>query len=138
MINLCFIRILKVNQRVSLFRKENLKELFPRVLNHIFDYTLNLKTGLFRFNAVSLMRACKAKFLFFRTLSEMMDTYRSSNIAQEEESVLSSSTDLFLFYRQTLVQCSKLSTNKPFLDLCRLFGKWLRVYSDAILSKLPK
>ncbi|KAJ3333115.1 Vacuolar protein sorting-associated protein 53 [Blyttiomyces sp. JEL0837] len=73
-----------------------------------------------------------------KTLSAMMDAYRVSSVTQEDDSVLQSSTDLFLFYRQTLVQCSKLSTKKPFLDLCRLFGKWLKVYADVLSSKLPK
>ncbi|KAI9356191.1 Vps53-like protein [Zopfochytrium polystomum] len=73
-----------------------------------------------------------------KTLSAMMDAYRQSTVMQEDDYVLQSSTDLFLFYRQTLVQCSKLSTNKPFLDLCRLFGKWLRVYADVLTSKLPR
>ncbi|KAJ1541108.1 Vacuolar protein sorting-associated protein 53, partial [Cladochytrium tenue] len=72
-----------------------------------------------------------------KTISVMMDAYRQSTVMQEDDYVLQSSTDLFLFYRQTLVQCSKLSTNKPFLDLCRLFGKWLRVYADVLTSKLP-
>ncbi|KAJ3027828.1 UNVERIFIED_CONTAM: Vacuolar protein sorting-associated protein 53 [Siphonaria sp. JEL0065] len=73
-----------------------------------------------------------------RNLSAMLETYKTSSEAEEEEAVLVSSTDLFLFYRQTLVQCSKLSTNKPFLDLCRLFGKWLKIYSELLVAKLPK
>ncbi|KAI9337934.1 Vps53-like protein [Obelidium mucronatum] len=73
-----------------------------------------------------------------RNLAAMMESYKTSCEAEEEEAVLVSSTDLFLFYRQTLVQCSKLSTNKPFLDLCRLFGKWLKAYSDVLVAKLPK
>ncbi|KAJ3206943.1 Vacuolar protein sorting-associated protein 53, partial [Dinochytrium kinnereticum] len=71
-------------------------------------------------------------------LSEMIDAARTSVTTQEDEHVFMSSTDLFLFYRQTLLQCSKFSTNKPFLDLCRLFGKWLRVYADVLASKLPR
>ncbi|KAI9096614.1 Vps53-like protein [Phlyctochytrium arcticum] len=73
-----------------------------------------------------------------KALSDIMDQYRARPILQEEESVLSSSTDLFYLYRQTLVQCAKLSTNKPFLDLVRLFGKWLRQYSELLQAKLPK
>ncbi|KAJ3115436.1 Vacuolar protein sorting-associated protein 53 [Phlyctochytrium bullatum] len=73
-----------------------------------------------------------------RNLSDMIDAARTSSDIQEDELVFTSSTDLFLFYRQTLIQCSKFSTNKPFLDLCRLFGKWLRVYADVLSSKLPK
>ncbi|KAJ3108471.1 Vacuolar protein sorting-associated protein 53 [Phlyctochytrium planicorne] len=73
-----------------------------------------------------------------RNLSDMIDAARTSIAVQEDELVFTSSTDLFLFYRQTLMQCSKFSTNKPFLDLCRLFGKWLRVYGDVLSSKLPR
>ncbi|KAI8851914.1 Vps53-like protein [Chytridium lagenaria] len=73
-----------------------------------------------------------------RNLSEMIETARVSIATQDDELVFTSSTDLFLFYRQTLIQCSKFSTNKPFLDLCRLFGKWLRVYADVLATKLPK
>ncbi|KAJ3071482.1 Vacuolar protein sorting-associated protein 53 [Podochytrium sp. JEL0797] len=73
-----------------------------------------------------------------KNIATMMETYKTSSDAEEEEAVLSSSTDLFLFYRQTLVQCSKLSTNKTFLDLCRLFGKWLKVYSEVLAAKLPR
>ncbi|KAI8613557.1 Vps53-like protein [Chytriomyces sp. MP71] len=73
-----------------------------------------------------------------KNLSSMMEGYKLSSEAEEEEAVLVSSTDLFLFYRQTLVQCSKLSTNKPFLDLCKLFSKWLKAYADVLATKLPK
>ncbi|KAJ3393548.1 Vacuolar protein sorting-associated protein 53 [Entophlyctis sp. JEL0112] len=73
-----------------------------------------------------------------KNLSSMMEAYRSSSAAEEEEAVFTSSTDLFLYYRQTLVQCSKLSTNKPFLELCRMFGKWLKIYSEALAGKLPR
>ncbi|KAJ3083889.1 Vacuolar protein sorting-associated protein 53 [Rhizoclosmatium hyalinum] len=73
-----------------------------------------------------------------KNLAAMMETYKVSSEAEEEEAVLVSSTDLFLFYRQTLVQCSKLSTNKPFLDLCKMFGKWLKIYSEVLLFKLPR
>ncbi|KAJ3298080.1 Vacuolar protein sorting-associated protein 53 [Borealophlyctis nickersoniae] len=73
-----------------------------------------------------------------KALSGLMETYRARPILSEEESVLASSTDLFYSYRQTLVQFSKLSTRKPFLDLCKMFGKWLRVYGDMLSSKVPK
>ncbi|KAJ3235185.1 Vacuolar protein sorting-associated protein 53 [Chytriomyces hyalinus] len=73
-----------------------------------------------------------------RNLATMIESYKTSSEAEEEEAILVSSTDLFLFYRQTLVQCSKLSTNKPFLDLCRLFAKWLKAYAEVIAAKLPK
>ncbi|KAJ3056157.1 Vacuolar protein sorting-associated protein 53 [Rhizophlyctis rosea] len=72
-----------------------------------------------------------------KVLSDLLETYRSRPTATEEESVLASSTDLFYSYRQTLGAFAKLSTKKPFLDLCILFGKWLRNYADMLLSKLP-
>ncbi|RUP48667.1 hypothetical protein BC936DRAFT_144204 [Jimgerdemannia flammicorona] len=77
-----------------------------------------------------------------KTLSEMMVTYKNKPQNSEEDAsavVLSSSTDLFYFYRETLVQCAKLSTGKPFLDLCQLFGKYLVVYANEVLiGKLPR
>ncbi|TPX70634.1 hypothetical protein SpCBS45565_g01703 [Spizellomyces sp. 'palustris'] len=73
-----------------------------------------------------------------RSLGDIMEQYRARPVLQEEDAVLSSSTDLFYLYRQTLVQCAKLSTNKPFLDLVRLFAKWLKQYADLLSSKLPK
>ncbi|TPX58681.1 hypothetical protein PhCBS80983_g02968 [Powellomyces hirtus] len=73
-----------------------------------------------------------------KSLGTIMDQYRARPILQEDEAVLSSSTDLFYLYRQTLVQCAKFSTKKPFLDLVRLFAKWLKQYADLLSSKLPK
>ncbi|KAJ3139392.1 Vacuolar protein sorting-associated protein 53 [Physocladia obscura] len=72
-----------------------------------------------------------------KNLAEMFEKYKVSSEAEDEEAVFVSSTDLFLFYRQTLVQCSKLSTNKPFLELCRMFAKWLKNYADILVTKLP-
>lgn len=48
--------------------------------------------------------------------------------------VLPSSTELFYFYRETLERCAKLSTKQPFLDLCTVYKKWLRVYADDVLA----
>ncbi|TPX31611.1 hypothetical protein SmJEL517_g05106 [Synchytrium microbalum] len=71
-----------------------------------------------------------------KVLGGMMDSYRIK--PEEEEGIYSSSTDLFYFYRQSLVQCAKLSTRKPFLEMCKLFGKWLRAYADILQVKLPR
>ncbi|RUS20036.1 Vps53-like protein [Endogone sp. FLAS-F59071] len=71
-----------------------------------------------------------------KKLSEMINTYKIKPHNSEEDAsavVLSSSTDLFYHYRETLVQCAKLSTGKPFLDLCRLFGKYLVIYANGVL-----
>ena len=45
--------------------------------------------------------------------------------------VLPSSTDLFLFYGQSLEQCAKLSTGQALFDLCTLHKKWLRIYAGT-------
>jgi hypothetical protein len=75
-----------------------------------------------------------------KNLAEMMDQYRAKAVSEDDPnmSVLSSSTDLFYFYRQTLVHCAKMSTGQPFLNLCRMFAKYLRVYADVLVGKLPK
>lgn len=72
------------------------------------------------------------------TLSEKFEAFKTQPAVADEEAVLTSSTDLFLFYRQSLVNCARLSTRKPFLDLCKMFGKWLGNYKDVLISKLPK
>ena len=55
--------------------------------------------------------------------------------------VLPSSTDLFLFYGQSLEQCAKLSTGQALYDLSSLHKKWLRIYAgrcyiDSSLSPI--
>lgn len=55
-----------------------------------------------------------------------------NGVEEETESlVLSSSTDLFYFYAQSLEQCAKLSTGQALFDLCTLHKKWLRIYAGA-------
>ncbi|KAI9208319.1 Vps53-like protein [Polychytrium aggregatum] len=71
-------------------------------------------------------------------LRGMMEGYKSSDLSSEEDTVLASSTDLFYYYRQTLVQCSKYSVRKPFLDLARLFSKYLRIYADYLTAKMQR
>jgi hypothetical protein len=63
---------------------------------------------------------------------------QSSTMSDDDTGVLTSSTDLFLLYRQTLVNLAKLSTGKAFFDLSKLFGKWLFIYADILTAKLPK
>ncbi|ODQ66523.1 hypothetical protein NADFUDRAFT_82314 [Nadsonia fulvescens var. elongata DSM 6958] len=56
-----------------------------------------------------------------------------------DPTVLPSSAELFVYYRRILVQTAKLSTGAPLLDLCNLFGKWLKIYGQEILkTTLPK
>lgn len=73
-----------------------------------------------------------------KNLSDLIQGYKDRGVIIEEDGVLSSSMDLFYFYRQSLVNFSKLSTHKPFLELSQLFGKWLKEYSLFMISRLPK
>ena len=47
--------------------------------------------------------------------------------------VMSSSTELFGFYRLTFAQCAKLSTGAPLVELSKLFAKYLDQYAHQIL-----
>ncbi|KAI8601751.1 Vps53-like protein, partial [Dissophora ornata] len=77
-----------------------------------------------------------------KALEEKINGFKFQEPVPEDDlsvTVLASSTDIFLFYKSALTNCAKLSRKKPFLDLCTVFGKWLRVYAnDVLLSKLPK
>lgn len=79
---------------------------------------------------------------FHRNLQELLEKFKhlGSRVGDEDllAGVLTSSSDLFLYYRQTLVAMARLSTKKPLLDLCKLFGKWLLAYADLLTSKLPR
>ncbi|CAM0142840.1 Vacuolar protein sorting-associated protein 53 [Umbelopsis sp. WA50703] len=76
------------------------------------------------------------------TLSAMIEEYKTSDRQLELDDstvVLPSSTDLFYFYRETLVQSARLSTGKAFFDLCKLFGKHLDNYcANILLASLPR
>lgn len=50
-----------------------------------------------------------------------------------EPTVLPSSADLFIFYRQILAQTAKLSTGEPLYNLSKLFAKWLDTFCNQIL-----
>ncbi|OAX41129.1 hypothetical protein K503DRAFT_713205 [Rhizopogon vinicolor AM-OR11-026] len=54
--------------------------------------------------------------------------------AAPPQMVLSSSTELFYFYGQSLEQCAKLSTGQALFDLCMLHKKWLRIYAEDVLG----
>ncbi|RIA90779.1 Vps53-like protein [Glomus cerebriforme] len=75
-----------------------------------------------------------------KNIAEMILTYRTEATPDDDNSsVLQSSTELFLYYKETLVNCSKLSTRKPFYDLYVTFAKWLRAYAnDVLIWRLPK
>lgn len=66
----------------------------------------------------------------------MINSYTDSDAKAEDDGsmvVLPSSTDLFYFYRETLVQCARFSTGKTFRDLCELFAKHLVSYCNVVL-----
>ncbi|KAG1455215.1 hypothetical protein G6F46_007864 [Rhizopus delemar] len=74
------------------------------------------------------------------TIASMIDSYVQSDASAatnpEEDGtvvVLPSSTDLFYFYKETLVQCAKFSTGKALLDLSQVFAKHLNSYCNKIL-----
>jgi hypothetical protein len=68
----------------------------------------------------------------------MFDAYKSTSGSQEDDHILSSSTDLFYYYRQTLVTFAGFSAGKPLIDLCKLYGKWLRHYSELLVTKIHR
>ncbi|KAL4762909.1 putative GARP complex subunit Vps53 [Aspergillus foveolatus] len=47
--------------------------------------------------------------------------------------VISSSMELFTFYRHALQQCAKLSTGASLADLAKVFGKYLDQYAQQVL-----
>lgn len=47
--------------------------------------------------------------------------------------VMSSSTELYSFYRLTFAQCAKLSTGAPLLELSKVFSKYLDQYAQQVL-----
>ncbi|KAF9886839.1 Vacuolar protein sorting-associated protein 53 [Aspergillus nanangensis] len=47
--------------------------------------------------------------------------------------VISSSTELFTFYRHSLQQCAKLSTGGSLADLAKVFAKYLDQYAQQVL-----
>ncbi|CAB3221851.1 unnamed protein product [Arctia plantaginis] len=48
--------------------------------------------------------------------------------------VISSCADLFLFYKKCLVQCARLTTGEPMLELGGVFQKYLREYAHGVLQ----
>ena len=71
-------------------------------------------------------------------LSTMIPKYRAEPAKQPDEEfspqmVISSSTELFSFYRMTLAQCAKLSTGARLVELTKVFAKYLDQYAQQIL-----
>ncbi|WRT66449.1 uncharacterized protein IL334_003407 [Kwoniella shivajii] len=80
-----------------------------------------------------------------RAIADMLSAYRGSRSRSSMEgamqtetdtpvpTVLPSSTELFYFYGQTLEQCDKYTKGEPMRKLGKVFGKWLKIYSDDVL-----
>ena len=71
-------------------------------------------------------------------LSTMIPKYRAQPPRQADEEfspqmVISSSTELFSFYRLTLNQCAKLSPGARLVELTKVFAKYLDQYAQQIL-----
>lgn len=67
------------------------------------------------------------------------DGYPVFEGGEDTSNVLPTSADLFVYFRNCLVQCSKLSTGQPLLLLVQTFQKYLREYANRILTaNLPK
>ncbi|KAJ5245930.1 hypothetical protein N7468_000913, partial [Penicillium chermesinum] len=73
-----------------------------------------------------------------KQLAALLPKYRQQPIKPPDDEfnshiVVSSSTELFNFYRHSLQQCSKLSTGASLADLAKLFAKYLDQYAQQIL-----
>ncbi len=73
-----------------------------------------------------------------RQLQTMIQKYRQQPLRPPDEEfncqqVISSSTELFNFYRHSLAQCAKLSVGQSLLDLSRVFARHLEQYSQQVL-----
>ena len=71
-------------------------------------------------------------------MSELIARYRRQPLRSPDEefsaqSVISSSIELFHFYRVTLAQCAKLSTGSRLLELSKAFSKYLSQYAEQVL-----
>ncbi|CAH0404286.1 unnamed protein product [Chilo suppressalis] len=62
-----------------------------------------------------------------------------SGIGSGAGAVMASCGDLFLFYKKCLVQCARLTTGEPMLELSGVFQKYLREYASSVLqAALPR
>ncbi|TIB04879.1 hypothetical protein E3P89_00150 [Wallemia ichthyophaga] len=74
-----------------------------------------------------------------KSLADLFTKFSDSSSHQFVEesstaSVLESSSELFLNYRQILSQCATLTNGKPIVDLSKLYSKWLKIYANDILK----
>lgn len=73
-----------------------------------------------------------------KQLASLMPKYRLQPPKPPDEEfspqlVISSSTELFTFYRHCLQQCAKLSTGAPLAELSKVFAKYLDQYAQNVL-----
>ncbi|CAG8206367.1 unnamed protein product [Penicillium salamii] len=73
-----------------------------------------------------------------KQLAALLPKYRSQPLKVPDEEfnshiVISSSTELFTFYRHSLQQCAKLSTGVSLAELAKVFAKYLDQYAQQIL-----
>ncbi|OCK92827.1 uncharacterized protein K441DRAFT_688121 [Cenococcum geophilum 1.58] len=73
-----------------------------------------------------------------KQLATLIPKYRQEPLRNPDEefspqAVIPSSTELFHFYRSTLVQCAKLSTGNRLLELSKTFAKYLDQYGQQVL-----
>jgi hypothetical protein len=73
-----------------------------------------------------------------KQLAAMIPKYRNQPLipADEEfnhQAVITSSIELFHFYKTTLAQCAKLSTGERLLDLANTLAKYLDQYAQQVL-----
>ena len=75
-----------------------------------------------------------------KQLASKFAQYKMPPVPTDEEAeaeaptVLPSSADLFIVYRQMLAQTAKLSSGTALVDLSKLFAKYLNIYSGQILK----
>lgn len=73
-----------------------------------------------------------------KQLATLIPKYRQQPVKPSDEDfspqlVIHSSTDLFSFYRQSLAQCSRLSTGNSLAELSKVFSKYLDQYAQQVL-----
>ena len=80
----------------------------------------------------------------YSNLKELFDKIRATGGETEqagnvmEIDVFSSATDLFSYYRGSLARMLKVSNKKAFVDMAKLFAKYVRIYCEFIQNKLPR
>ncbi|EAW08226.1 putative GARP complex subunit Vps53 [Aspergillus clavatus NRRL 1] len=73
-----------------------------------------------------------------KQLAAFIPKYRQQPLRPPDEEfdsniVISSSTELFTFYRHAFQQCAKLSTGASLADLAKVFAKYLDQYAQQVL-----